>query len=240
MEKKVLLFSGGFDSILQEWLIKPDILLYVDMETSYSQRELEFLKLLPNYYTERLKVKKVSLGEYERENKYLPYRNLILGAVAMEYGQHVYFGFNQADNAPDKDEVFIRRITSLFRHLNINCKADMGWQNKKFSFSAPYAKYTKTEMVRLALQAGMPKELIQSNRSCYDSVSRKGCGVCDPCVRRAIALVNNGLYVEGLFDKEITSAQVGNLIKDARRRNLPEDYLKDLYEARKFLRQEKE
>ena len=41
MEKKVLLFSGGFDSMLQEWLIKPDILLYVDMRTSYSDREIE-------------------------------------------------------------------------------------------------------------------------------------------------------------------------------------------------------
>ena len=77
MEKKVLLFSGGFDSQLQEWLIKPDVLLYVDMKTSYSERELESLRTLPKYYTDRLIVKELPLGEYERDNKYLPYRNLM-------------------------------------------------------------------------------------------------------------------------------------------------------------------
>ena len=88
MEKKVLLFSGGFDSCLQEWLVKPDVLLYVDMKTSYSEREIEALQRLPKHYKERLIIKELPLGEYERENKYLPYRNLILGTIAMQYGQH--------------------------------------------------------------------------------------------------------------------------------------------------------
>lgn len=52
MEKKILLFSGGFDSMLQEWLIRPDLLLYVDMKTSYAEREIEALKRLPPYYVE--------------------------------------------------------------------------------------------------------------------------------------------------------------------------------------------
>ena len=91
MEKKVLLFSGGLDSMLHEWLIKPDVLLYVDMKTSYSEREIEALNRLPSYYKERIVIKQLPLGEYERENKYLPYRNLILGAIAMQYGQYVCF-----------------------------------------------------------------------------------------------------------------------------------------------------
>ena len=120
MSKKVLLFSGGFDSRLEEFLIKPDILLYVDMDTSYSAMEVAYLKTLPQSYQDRLIIKKLPLGEYERENKYLPYRNLILGAIAMEYGQHVYFGFNMFDDAPDKDEMFLKRLNSLFKHLNVN------------------------------------------------------------------------------------------------------------------------
>ena len=57
MEKKVLLFSGGLDSRLQEWLIKPDVLLYVDMKTSYSDAELREIHRLPKYYTDRLVIK---------------------------------------------------------------------------------------------------------------------------------------------------------------------------------------
>ena len=104
--------------MLQEYLLKPDVLLYVDMKTSYSEREIEALHKLSKHYTDRLVIKELPLGEYERENKYLPYRNLILGTIGMEYGQHVYFGFNQTDDAPDKDATFLRRMKEMYRHLN--------------------------------------------------------------------------------------------------------------------------
>lgn len=204
MEKKVQLFSGGFDSRLQEWLIKPDVLLYVDMHTTYSQRELEALDRLPDYYKDRLIIKELPLGEYERENMYLPYRNLILGTIAMEYGQHVYFGFNHTDDAPDKDKVFLDKLHSLFRHLNKNCIWDMNWETKNFSFQAPFQKYSKTQMVGLAIKAGMPIDWIRDIRSCYDGESKIGCGRCGVCINKAIALINNGISIDGLFDTPIT------------------------------------
>jgi 7-cyano-7-deazaguanine synthase in queuosine biosynthesis len=203
-ETKVQLFSGGFDSILQEWLIRPDILLYVDMKTSYSERELEALDRLPQRYRRRLIIKELPLGEYERENKYLPYRNLILGTIAMEYGQHVYFGFNRTDDAPDKDNVFLGRMTRLFDHLNVNCEGDMGWSTGNFSFSAPFKNLTKTQMLRMCLKSGMPVDLVRSIRSCYDGESQIGCGVCPVCMHKATALINNGISVEGIFDHPIT------------------------------------
>lgn len=216
MEKKVLLFSGGFDSMLQEWLIKPDVLLYVDMKTSYSEREIEALQLLPTSYKERLIIKELPLGEYERDNKYLPYRNLILGAIAMQYGQHVYFGFNNEDWASDKDTIFLDKTTSLFKHLNERAVWDMGWDNFNFSFNAPFKKYSKTEMVREALKAGMPVELIQQTRSCYDGESKIGCGICNVCVNKAIALLLNDIYSPELFDHPITLEQIETRIEDAR------------------------
>lgn len=221
MEKKVLLFSGGFDSMLQEWLIKPDVLLYVDMKTSYSQREIEALQLLPDSYKQRLIIKELPLGEYERENKYLPYRNLMLGTIAMQYGQHVYFGFNNEDWASDKDTIFLDKTTSLFRHLNERAMGDMGWSSNRFSFNAPFKKYTKAEMVREALKAGMPVELIQHTRSCYDGVSKIGCGECNVCVNRAIALLLNDIYTPELFDHPITVEQLEKRLEDARTQNTP-------------------
>lgn len=65
---------------------KPDILLYVDMRTSYSDREVEALLRLPDHYTHRMRVIHFPLGEYERDNKYLPYRNMFLAGLAMQYG----------------------------------------------------------------------------------------------------------------------------------------------------------
>lgn len=237
MEKKVLLFSGGFDSTLQEWLIKPDVLLYVDMKTSYSEVEIEFLKTLPTYYTDRLIIKECPLGEYERENKYLPYRNLILGTLAMEYGQHVYFGFNEADNAPDKDDLFLKRITSLFKHLNVNCIGDMGWENRKFSFNAPFKHLTKTELVAKCLKKGMDPEVIRHIRSCYDGVSKIGCGVCRPCINRAVSLINNGIYSDDLFDAPVTPESIKDLIKKTEESDHSKNYYADLKKAYKRIRQ---
>lgn len=238
MEKKVLLFSGGFDSQLQEWLIKPDVLLYVDMKTSYSERELEVLNNLDKYYTDRLVIKELPIGEYERDNKYLPYRNLILGTIAMEYGQHVYFGFNYNDTAPDKDKMFLDKTTSLFKHLNVNCKVDMNWSTGNFSFNAPFLHLTKTQMVAECLKKGMPAEHIQGIRSCYSGYSKKGCGICGPCLSRAVALLNNNIYKEGLFDEEITVEKLEKRFLYAQENpyNFKKKYLFDIQKAIKNLR----
>ena len=205
MEKKVLLFSGGFDSMLQEYLLKPDILLYVDMKTTYSEREIEQLNTLSESYRRRLIIKELPLGEYERENMYLPYRNLILGAIAMEYGQHVYFGFNSSDNAPDKDAMFLAKTTSLFKHLNKFCSGDMGWSTTNFSFNAPYKNFSKAQLVKKCIDKGMSVDFIKSIRTCYDGESHIGCGLCQPCIRKAAALVINNISIEGLFDTPITA-----------------------------------
>ena len=240
MEKKVLLFSGGFDSRLQEWLIKPDVLLYVDMKTSYSERELEELERLSPYYEDRLIIKELPLGEYERENKYLPYRNLLLGTIAMEYGQHIYFGFNAKDDAPDKDELFLRRTTTLFRHLNKNCIDDMGWENNHFSFNAPYKDKTKTEMVAMCLEAGMSADEIKHIRTCYDGDSHIGCGVCGPCYNKAVALLNNGIYEDSLFDKPLTDKRLREAIKLLKSEGYAKKHIDEIERARAILRQTKE
>ena len=240
MEKKVLLFSGGLDSRLQEWLIKPDILLYVDMKTSYSDAELRELQKLPKYYTNRLTVKELPIGEYERENKYLPYRNLLLGTIAMEYGQHVYFGFTYKDNAPDKDYVFIDKLNSMFRHLNKNCVCDMGWCSREFGFYAPFKKYTKSEMMAKCIKAGMPLEYIQHTRSCYDGVSEKGCGECSVCLNKAVALLNNNIYSDDLFDTPVTVDDLLDLRKEAEDDLRGDKYLYEIDRAIEHLRQVQE
>ena len=243
MEKKVLLFSGGFDSLLQEYLIKPDVLLYVDMETSYSQRELEALQRLPQSYRDRLIVINFPLGVYEKDNKYLPYRNLFLATLALQYGQHVYFGFNASDDAPDKDDTFLKRLTTLFKHLNKNAIGDMGWDNKNFSFSAPFKDTTKTELGSKALVAGMSPRFIQNIRTCYDSDSVRGCGRCRPCLNKAVALINNNLSTTFRFDTPITDNSIESLYNEIMERleeggNLPKNYVDEVTRARHILRQE--
>lgn len=173
------------------------------MHTVYSQRELEHLDTLPDYYRKRIIVKDLPLGEYEKSDSYIPYRNLMLIAVALQYGPKVYLGFTGQDNARDCQEPFIKQAVSLFRLLNRDNKGKVEWSEKDFALYAPYQKFTKAEMVRDCLNNGMPAKWIQNIRTCYSGTSEKGCGMCLPCWNKAVALLNNGLYREDLFDHPI-------------------------------------
>lgn len=59
---KVLLYSGGMDSWLIDKIWKPDVKLYVDMNTKYSQEEI---KRLPSDVI----IDKLDLSKWEREGK---------------------------------------------------------------------------------------------------------------------------------------------------------------------------
>ena len=76
---KVLLYSGGMDSWLIDKIWKPDVKLYVDMNTKYSQEEI---KRLPSDVI----IDKLDLSKWEREDKIIPLRNMYLIGIASNYG----------------------------------------------------------------------------------------------------------------------------------------------------------
>ena len=204
MKKKVLLFSGGFDSTLLEWVVKPDILLYVNMHTAYSDKEVCHLENLSSYYRDRLIVKDLPLGEYEQPDSFLPYRNLMLICIALQYGPNVYMGLSGQDIHMDCSKEFIAKARKMFSLLNKDCAVRLGWNASDFSLEAPFKGMTKTQMLKECLSSGMPSETAQLAHSCYSGYSEKGCGECLPCWNKAIALINNGIYREDLFDSPIS------------------------------------
>ena len=84
-DKKVLLYSGGMDSWLIRKIWKPDICLYVDMNTQYSKEEIK--RLPPDVVIEHL-----DLSRWEREDKIIPLRNLYLIGLATNYGNEICIG----------------------------------------------------------------------------------------------------------------------------------------------------
>lgn len=89
-EKKVLLYSGGMDSWLIDKIWKPDVKLYVDMGTKYSQEEI---KRLPADVV----VEKLDLSKWEREDKIIPLRNMYLIGIATNYGNEICLGATAGD-----------------------------------------------------------------------------------------------------------------------------------------------
>ena len=93
-------------------------------------------------------------------------------------------------------------------------------------------------MVRKCLDAGMPVKTIQNIRSCYDGVSEKGCGRCIVCVKKAVALINNGIFREDLFDEPITIDVLKESLAYVTENNYSEYVAQDIRRAIKVLRQQ--
>lgn len=202
---KVMLFSGGLDSVLQEHFIKPDKLLYIDIGGEYSKAEIKHIKTLGAHYTRRLVIQKLDISAFEASDLYLPFRNLLFITLAFEYGDQVYIGFNEADNAPDKDAAFMLYVNDLFRHMNKPGYVPSSWKGTPL-VQAPFKTFTKTELLRKYINEGGYMPLIKKLRTCYDAESKKGCGKCSPCLSKAVALINNGQRIQYLFDEPITKA----------------------------------
>lgn len=101
---------------------------------------------------------------------------------------------------------------------------------------------TKTALVAECIKNGMDYDVIRHIRSCYDGHSLVGCGVCRPCLNRAVALINNNIYSDELFDVVITAKQLKELITETEEYHMgySEDYYADLKKAYNRIRQRKE
>ena len=108
--KKVLLYSGGMDSWLIDKLWKPDIRLYVDMNTRYSKEEM---KRLPDDTI----IERLDLSKWEREDKIIPLRNMYLIGIATNYGDEICLGATAGDRVLDKSPVFAELYEDLLGYL---------------------------------------------------------------------------------------------------------------------------
>lgn len=197
--KSVLIFSGGLDSLIASRLAKPDILLNVDIGTTASKWEyrclaqLQELGAIPAVQIADLH----GLGRYEREDHVLPMRNLFLLAIASMYGEHLMLGTVEGDLVGDQSPQFFRKAETIFSILY-----DKQWwcQPRPFVITTPLATRTKTECVRDYLADGGSKESLAKSWSCYKfGHGVRHCGHCPACVRKWVALDNNGIDTTNYF-----------------------------------------
>ena len=130
---KVLLYSGGMDSWLIDKIWKPDVKLYVDMNTKYSQEEI---KRLPSDVI----IDKLDLSKWEREDKIIPLRNMYLIGIASNYGNEICLGATAGDRVLDKSPVFADIYEQLLSMDIIN----IGERNR-FDVSL---KFTQVEYIK--------------------------------------------------------------------------------------------
>lgn len=183
-DKKVLLYSGGMDSWLIRQIWKPDISLYVDMNTRYSQEEIS--RLPSDVIVERL-----DLSKWERPDAIIPLRNLYLLALATNYGNHICIGATAGDRVLDKSFEFRDRLQDLLNYLY----QKQHWtEERKIQLCFDFKNWTKTKLLREYLnRGGSIEKAFHSSFSCYNPNNGRECWECKPCFRKFIAFALNGM-----------------------------------------------
>lgn len=200
-EKKVLLYSGGMDSWLIDKIWKPDVKLYVDMGTKYSQEEI---KRLPSDVI----VEKLDLSTWEREDKIIPLRNMFLIGIATNYGNEICLGATAGDRVLDKSPIFADMYEQLLNYLY----QKQHWtEERKIRINLDFKKYTKAQLVRIYKeQRGDIEDAFASSFSCYSPEDGKECWKCKPCFRKFIAFALNGYP----FSKAIIDANLAYIKRE--------------------------
>lgn len=221
--KSVLLFSGGMDSLMFDKLLNPDILLYIPSGSNYVDIETRKIKnLIDKGYIDKSKViildNVLNLSQFERDDMIVPQRNAFLIMLAAMYGETIYLGSVFGDRSLDKSPEFFEKMKIILDQM----WGEQHWtEERKFNILDPYKQTTKTELVKMYLEQGGTKESLLESYSCYEG-NEKPCGICKPCFRKAIALINNDIDITNYYKQDPFSApwlkEIFPLLKDGKYR----------------------
>lgn len=198
--KSVLLYSGGMDSLMMAHMLKPDVCLHVPHGSQYEAEEMRRMAQLTEagYCPVITCYTGLNLGAFERDDLIIPNRNAYLVLLASTHGEQIYLGAVSGDRSFDKDWKFCQLMTSLLDHM----WQDQHWtEARKFAVTIPFKNKTKTDLVRQYLLTGGSKEALLMSYSCYTGRPTP-CGQCKPCFRKWVALENNGIDMDGYFEKD--------------------------------------
>lgn len=190
--KKVLLYSGGMDSWLISQIWKPDIKLYIDMHTRYSENEKK--KIQEN--EKDVKIVDFPLGQWERKDAIIPLRNLFLVMVVCNItgaeDVEICLGATAGDRVLDKSEGFREKATDLLNYLY----QPQHWipQGKKVNINIDFKSKTKTQLIAMYVeQGGDIEKAFNHSFSCYNPDNGRECWSCKPCFRKFVSFALNGM-----------------------------------------------
>lgn len=185
---KVLLYSGGMDSWLIDKLWEPDMLLYVDMKTEYSELEKSRLP-------EDVTIVELPLSQFSLPNSIIPLRNLYLYLIACNVTRfddvEICLGALNGDRVNDKTLRFIELLNPLLDYLYQEQQSQPG---RRARAVMPFKGFSKREMLMKYLErGGTLREVYDSSFSCYHPIDGNECLSCKACFRKAIPFIVAGI-----------------------------------------------
>lgn len=190
--KTVLLYSGGVDSYALAALYRPDVLLHVDVGTTYGNVEMERLAVPQGLHNRLQQVQLPHLGQFEVQDRVLPGRNAHLVLLAAHYGDTIMTGAMKDDRVGDQQVEFMVAMNEVLAQLY----RPQFWlpEGRNVVLQMPAVHLTKSELVGDYVAAGHDAEaLVRDTFSCYYPLEGQPCHNCPPCRARLQAFRANGI-----------------------------------------------
>lgn len=251
MKQITLLFTPGLDSFIANKIILKNLKedekltrVYFDLGHRYADYEVDFLRIW--YEKDYFDVcKNIYLGNLEKDNAYIPNRNLIIATCAQSiYNSDViYLNGVKDDRVSDNDKRFRELASSVLSKT----------AQKEVEVLSPFAEYEKSEIVKWYADDCYTQnellEILEKTFSCYDEdlyeeldmpyfkkindedyeelgkTNVYGCMSCPACYRRMSALTAANLFVpfydfsiikKYYLDKSISEQDFPNRVKTIR------------------------
>ena len=183
MPRELLLFSAGLDSFpAWHYLGRPRV-FYADLSHRYRQAELAAICMLERRWKMDLTVSdELDMSAWQTDDVIIPMRNLYLATLASRHADTIWCVGVKGDDTLDKSpDAFAAMSHALTRFSGRTIRID-----------SPFWQMTKTEIVAWYLREGLPVDDLLLTYSCTEN-PRVHCGACPSCLRRWIALANNGI-----------------------------------------------
>ena len=221
MNRAVILMSGGLDSLValgysrNQTDYNVELALTFDYGQKSASAEIEASRKICEFYNVEHKVIKldwlkeitktslvndIEIPDNQFETKksaemvWVPNRNAVFLNIAASFCDsfgynYILYGANKDESKtfPDNTEEFRSQISKTFESSTL----------VKPKVVAPLINYTKSDIVRIAVEGSMPLDLVMS---CYNSID-KHCGKCESCYHLKKALIANNRedIIEKLF-----------------------------------------
>ena len=222
-KKAVVILSGGMDSVTTLALaVSQDFDCY-SLTFNYGQKSISEIDAA-SYYSKKYKCKEhkifdINFGDFSNSaltnpsmsitnvrspdesipNTYVPMRNIIFLSIACSWAEstganNIFIGANAIDYSgyPDCREIFLESYEKM-----INLGSKTGAEGGKFNILRPLINMRKIDIIKLG--HSLKLDYLRTV-SCYQaSDDGKACGLCESCLFRKRAFVDNGLNDETLY-----------------------------------------
>lgn len=184
--KEILLFGGGLDSFPAWHFLGKPAALYVDSGHYGRRQEIAAVRALAASQQMNLEISnELDLtARATRQGDLIPFRNVLFAILAAYRADVIWCIGVKGDHTADKSPQAFARMSEFLT----------AFAERPIRIDSPFWDKTKTDVVAWYLGTGLPVDALLQTFSCATpGTAFEHCGRCPSCLRRWIALINNGI-----------------------------------------------